>query len=306
MAAFDKWISDANPDMPLGKVARRALKLRLRSVIHFLPLAAHLADENIEYVHAARVSTRRANAALSLFRKLTPKKKRQRMKESLKAVRSSMGEARDLDVYIKRFGKATDAGAATFLKRLKRQRRAAQPLIIECATPLLAGAQLRRQVKGLLDATRHHATKTVRTRPFGQWASEQLRDAWEAFLIGVPESDPTAEELHQFRIDTKRFRYAVELLSNGLPGSVRDVVYPQVKQLQGQLGDIQDHAVAAEKLLAWRQQATNPAEVAMLAQFEQDEREQYRGKSDAFVHWWRRDRIDELREAVESLYLAQR
>ncbi len=161
--------------------------------------------------------------------------------------------------------------------------------------------ELRSQVAKLLEKTKTHTKKRRREQPYGTWAAAQLRDAWIEFADQVPEQKPSAEELHQFRIAAKAFRYAVELLSNGLPGSVRDVVYPQVKQLQGQLGEIQDHAVAAEKLQAWKQQATDPDEVAMLAQFEQDEREQYRGKSDAFVHWWRREQIDELREAVESL-----
>lgn len=301
MAAIDKWISDADPATPIGEVARQALALRLRNVIHFLPLAAHLADENIEYVHSARVATRRAGAALSLFRDLLPSGRRKQMKQTLKEIRSSMGDARDLDVYIQRFGKATDPAAGTLLKSLKRRRRAAQRPIIDVATPLLSDEQLRRQVARLLKKVKRHGKKSARCRPFGSWAVDQLRDEWDTFVVQVPEDEPTAEQLHQFRIAAKRFRYAIELLSQGLPGSVREVVYPQVKQLQGQLGEIQDHAVAAERLHAWRVETAESDVAAMLAQYEQDEREQYRGKCEAFIHWWRRDRIGELRTAVEAL-----
>jgi CHAD domain-containing protein len=301
MATFDKWVSDARPDMPVGKVTRQALELRLGSVLHYFPLAAYLAEENIEYVHAARVSTRRASAALNLFRGLVPPRHRKKMKQTLRTIRTSMGDARDLDVYITRFSKTSEPGTAVFLQRLERQRREAQATIVEWATSLLANERLRRQVGKLIKKTKKHAKKSIRKQPFGTWAVEQLLDEWNEFVAAVPESDPAANELHQFRIATKRFRYAVELLNNGLPGSVREVLYPQVKQLQSQLGEIQDHAVAAEKLSGWKKQATDPAEVAMLAQFEQDERDQYIGKSEAFIHWWRRDRIDELYDAVESL-----
>ncbi len=299
MASFDKWVSDASPDMVVGNVARRALKLRLGNVIHFLPLAAHLADESIEYVHAARVGTRRAHTGLRLFADFVPDKHRKTMSAALRSIRRSMGNARDLDVYIKRFGQAS-SDAESFLKRLKRKRRRAQMPIIECATPLLSGQRLRQQTAKLLKQVRSHAKKSLREQAFGQWASGKLREEWHSFLEEVPDSNPSAGELHQFRIASKRFRYAIELLSSGLPAPFQEVVYPQAKQLQGQLGEIQDHAVAAEKLNACKKQADGRSERAMLAQFEQDERDQYHGKSEAFAHWWRRDRLNDLRTVVEG------
>ena len=68
MPAADKWVSEVSATTPMSEVVTRALQLRLGDVIHSLPLAAHLADEQIEYVHAARVATRRATAALDRYR----------------------------------------------------------------------------------------------------------------------------------------------------------------------------------------------------------------------------------------------
>jgi CHAD domain-containing protein len=301
MPAFDKWISDATTETPVGKVALCALQLRLRNVIHFLPLAAHLADEDREYVHAARVGTRRASTALRVFRAFVPKRRRQAMQQTLKAIRSSMGEARDLDVYLKRFGNVTEPGAATLVKRLKRKRRAAQTPIIECAIPLLSEERLREQVGKLLKKSKNHAKRPVRLQPFGHWAVERLGNECDVLATSLPGCMPSAEELHEFRITTKRFRYAVELLSRGLPESARELLYPQVKLLQTKLGAIQDHVAASDHLAAWKLEATSAAEVAMLDRLEQQERDQYRYTSEAFVQWWRRDRIDQLHDAIAAL-----
>lgn len=302
MGAIDKWVSKANADSPSGEVAWHALSLRLRNVIHYLPLAAHLADEDAEYVHHARVATRRAGAALAVFRDFVPPNKRKRMKHALKQIRKSMDEARDLDVFLERFGAAEEPAARSFYAKLEGQRRQAQMPIIQCASPLLYNERLRRKVRRLVSKVEKHAKKRLRWQPFGQWATEQLHQAWDEFIAAVPGDQPTAEQLHQFRIATKHFRYSQELLRNGLPGDVRKQVYSQTKQLQAQLGEIQDHAVAADKLAAWSADADSDEERELLQQYERDEREQYRGKSEAFLHWWRRDRIDELAASVESLW----
>ncbi|MCO6044587.1 CHAD domain-containing protein [Aeoliella sp. ICT_H6.2] len=302
MGAIDKWVSEASADTPTGKVAQRALELRFRDVIHFLPLAAHLADEDMEYVHQARVATRRAAAALAMFRAFVPPAKCKQMKAMLKQFRKSMDEARDLDVYLERFGAAEEPAAGSLYDRLEHRRREVQMPIIQCASPLLYNEKFRRRAARLVSKVKKHARKRLRREPFGQWATERLQQAWARFQSAVPGDQPTADELHAFRIEIKRFRYALELLRNGLPGAARKQIYPQVKQLQAQLGEIQDHAVAADKLAAWRAEAESDAECELLQRYERDEREQYRGKSEAFLHWWRRDRLDELAAQVESLW----
>lgn len=301
MAAADKWIAEANCDTPTGEVARCALEARLRGVIHYLPLAAHLADEDVEHVHAARVATRRAGAALRLFGDFLPAGRMKRMKGTLRDIRNSMGEARDLDVYLQRFEEADDPATRDLARRLAERRLAVQPAIIDAAQPLLAGEKLRRQVAKLIRKSKKHADRKLRQRPFGDWAIERLAAEWQQFAQGVPGDEPGATELHEFRIAAKHFRYALELMSGGLPGTLRKQLYPQVKQLQTRLGEVQDHAVAAEKLAAWREGADSKRERKLLKQLEQEERNLYEGKSAAFTHWWRHDRIEDLEAAVQSL-----
>ena len=71
MAHPAKWTA-ASPDEPVADVARRSLQDRLAVVEQFLPLAAENWRESMEYVHGLRVSARRAEAALDMYRDLVP------------------------------------------------------------------------------------------------------------------------------------------------------------------------------------------------------------------------------------------
>ena len=86
----------------VADAARRSLETRLAVVAHTLPLAAHLSEHDIEHVHRLRVATRRAAAALKLYRDWLPQKTRRWFKKRLRQIRRAAGEARDLDVLIQR------------------------------------------------------------------------------------------------------------------------------------------------------------------------------------------------------------
>jgi CHAD domain-containing protein len=59
-----KWIKGISRGQPLHKAAHRILESRLSAVSHWLPLAAEKSDEDVEYVHQLRVSSRRAVEAV--------------------------------------------------------------------------------------------------------------------------------------------------------------------------------------------------------------------------------------------------
>lgn len=297
MAAFDKWIDDSHPEMPAAEVARRALDQRLGAVVHFLPLAAHLAHESAEYVHAARVSSRRGVAALELFADFVDKQRRKRMVASLKKIRKSMGPARDLDVYISRLAGSGDAGVVKVAKRLTRKRREAQSEIIDIATPLLMDGRLRRQAKKLIGGIEQEKHR----ESYGEWACDVFRKKWRTFTKAVPSDKASIEALHELRIAGKRFRYSLELLSCGLPDFVREELYPQVSQLQQQLGEIQDHAVAVGKLGKWRKSAGKKHERNFWSDQQQAEQERLDSTTGSLQQWWKKQRIEEMAKLAERV-----
>jgi hypothetical protein len=48
------------------------------------------------------------------------------------------------------------------------------------------------------------------------------------------------------KIETKEFRYALELFASALPKALSETFYPRVSELQEALGTINDHAVAID------------------------------------------------------------
>src|SRR4051794_41529286 len=102
MAASGKWVEGIGPETPVEEAARKSLEPRLAAVARCLPLAAHLAEHDVEHVHRLRVATRRACAALKLYRELLPGKEARWLKRRLRKVRKAAGDARDLDVLSQR------------------------------------------------------------------------------------------------------------------------------------------------------------------------------------------------------------
>ncbi len=58
MVPRGKWIDGITPESRVEEAARRSLELRLATVAQCLPLAAHVAEYDVEHVHRLRVATR--------------------------------------------------------------------------------------------------------------------------------------------------------------------------------------------------------------------------------------------------------
>src|SRR5437870_4891485 len=98
--ADGKWISGLSPSLPLEDSARLVLAARLDVVRHYLPLAIREPEKDVENVHHLRVSTRRAGAALRIFKDCLPGSARKRIRKRLRAIRRAAGAARDWDVFL--------------------------------------------------------------------------------------------------------------------------------------------------------------------------------------------------------------
>src|SRR3954467_8235956 len=127
MAASGKWIEGIGAETTIADAARRSLEPRLAVVAHTLPLAAHLAEHDIEHVHRLRVATRRAAAALKLYRALVPLKRGRWVKKRLRKIRRAASEARDVDVLIKRLARDQATGTQPIIDFLIAKRAAVQP-----------------------------------------------------------------------------------------------------------------------------------------------------------------------------------
>jgi len=89
-----------------------------------------LLGQDIEELHAMRVSSRRLRAAMDAFAAAFPRKKFQRALRVVKEVTDTLGEARDLDVAIeglerrrRRFGPDARPGLEGLIERYRAERR---------------------------------------------------------------------------------------------------------------------------------------------------------------------------------------
>ncbi|MCO6454954.1 MAG: CHAD domain-containing protein [Pirellulaceae bacterium] len=306
---FGKWIDRVGPDDAVSDVVHVALQSRLAAVQYYLPLAADEAEADIEHVHQLRVATRRAVAALKLFRHLLPRRRRRRLASRLGEIRRAAGPARDLDVLLLRetghreTGQAAGEGGSPLALRLQRERREAQAPIVDVRRRLTRRQRLARQIDGLLGRVSKHPRDLPgrSSVPFDRWARHRLRPIVKKFFRAAPAEMTDIHALHQFRIRGKQLRYAMELLVAAFPPLLRDELYPEVEQLQEQLGQINDHATTLRRVRQWLESPADPGEAAELRQMQDRESRQLELAVSQFVGWWTPRYAAELQRRFREL-----
>ncbi|HEV7394035.1 MAG TPA: CHAD domain-containing protein [Burkholderiales bacterium] len=301
MAASGKWIEGIGPETTVTNAALRSLELRLAVVAHMLPLAAHLAEHDIEHVHRLRVATRRAAAALKLYRDWLPQKSARWIKKRLRQIRRAASEARDLDVLIQRLQRDSGTQAEPIVRFLVEKRAAVQPDIIEAAEDMRRDDRFVRKAARLFRNITFSENESEGTSPerLRIWAPQQLASFRSAFLELLPNGSDDIEALHQFRICTKALRYAIELLAPAFEPQVRDVVYPAVEKLQERLGKITDHIAAIRLFAEW--ESHNAAQAPREgASFLDVEKAQEVDDLRDFRDWWSSARADWLEQSLAN------
>jgi CHAD domain-containing protein len=249
--AEGKWIEGLTATMPVTAAAHKVLSIRLAVVRHYLPLAVERAEEDIEHVHQLRVGTRRAGAALRVFREVLPNRSRRRVRRLLRRLRRAAGQARDWDVFLLNLPQAralqTAAGrpAADFLLGYGLgQRHAAQLLLVQAAEQ--NGADLHAAADELLEALEQPRDND--DPPLRSFALAQFHPLFTDFHQGVLADPDQPAELHQLRISGKRLRYALEIFIPCFPEWFQQQLYPAVEELQELLGTLQDAVVGSDRL----------------------------------------------------------
>lgn len=216
--------------------------------------------EDIEYVHRARVATRRLRAALELFADCFAAGPLAKWNSEIRRLTRGLGSARDRDVQIeflldalRNVGKPEQyCGIARLLDGLLRDREKLQPKVVKRLDRFVVsgvGPQMLRAAKALL--AKKHKTDAVAAR---QRAGPPLVEAVERLLAfdGCLDCADGREEHHQMRIAAKQLRYTLEILGPAYEDRLADAVR-QIKGLQTLLGDLHDCDVWVDDLHAFRE-----------------------------------------------------
>jgi len=221
-------------------------------------------------IHQLRVAARRLRVALRLFGRMLPSTDAARFGAELRWFASSLGDARDLDVYAESFKAYLQAlapeqrgelsGYQLYLRRERAEARAraAAAVVSPRAAALLArleqfaaagpsaGALRRWGSVSVRDAVRRGIARSVgRVRRLGSELTTRARPA----------------ELHGLRIKVKRLRYELEFFANVYPPLKEPAT--ECKALQDLLGTHQDVYAALARLRRYaalnRKQGTDAA-----------------------------------------------
>lgn len=259
-----KWIKGVTRKQALHEAAGRVLQSRLAAVLHWLPLAAEKSDEDVEYVHQLRVATRRAVEAVRLFSDLIPKSAHRDLRGRLQDVRRVANEARNLDVLCAEFVGSTDASCEDTCTRIadvirQRRQQAQQPIM--ALQRELADENFGEQVAGLLGKIEARGKGKSKTT-FGRQAPCYFKPALKKFFQASERDLSDDENLHQFRICTKKLRYTMEIVEVAFPPCFRKDLYRRISTLQDLMGLVNDHATAKTLFGEWLSQTDDAQQKA--------------------------------------------
>jgi len=241
------WLPQLNNDMPASEAACRVLVSRFKTVAATLPLALTAPDET-RHVHKLRVATRRASAALKIFRDCLPKKLYSQSCELLRTVRRSAGEARNWDVFLDHLDQsealqsAPTADTLNFLTGLAfRERDLAQVILVGMAAE--RQRELNELWKLLPGSIKERKGPTV-----AELSQRMIAEQSDEIARRIGDDPSSAEERHTLRIAIKRLRYTIETFAQTIPTDSREAFLKAAKHLQDSLGIIHDSHIMAERL----------------------------------------------------------
>lgn len=297
MVRNGKWIDETLPEERVSAAAREALTARLEPVAYYLHLAALKADRDIEHVHQLRVATRRAMAALRIYRDLLPPKRTRWLEKQLKRIRESAGEARDCDVLGQRLTGSNGAqpaeSHAAVLSRVQECRARAQKPIVAQYERL--DERLEHRMNKILKKVRwRHEDPLLEEPSFAEAARRSLRSVCDSFAETIAGDLTDVAALHQLRIAGKNLRYAMELFASAFDDDFRGKLYPIIEDLQECLGQINDHASALHRLEQWQSEWNDPSLLPSLNELCSAEQTALGDAQRRFSESWPRERLDAL------------
>ncbi len=223
-------------------------------------------NDDVEYVHKTRVSSRRLRAAIPLFRLCFPGKKFKDWSNEIKKVTSLLAKARDLDVqiafieqYIKKLNaEAENANMNVLLQSHKDQRESIQPLVVKGLRKLKDSGVLE-DIRGFCELIAAEKSKAIFDPNLvlekAHWhISFRLDDflAMEKYVYLEKE----ILKHHKMRIYAKRLRYTMEsfapLYKNKLAKEIETI-----KAFQDVLGEIHDCDVWTDYIFKFLEDAKN-------------------------------------------------
>jgi CHAD domain-containing protein len=217
------------------------------------------AAEDIEFVHRARVASRRLRAAMRIFGKCFRRRQAERWKKAIHRIRSELGDARDKDVQIELLRGILDslvdktcfAGVSRLLVQWECERERLQGNVVRAVKRLQRKGTLKdleNAAKAMLLKAEADDVQPASPESFAQARDEILCRLKRLLALQdcLGRSDDQQGH-HAMRIAAKRLRYFMEIVLPIYSGAL-DGALEAIKQVQSLLGDVHDCDVWQEEL----------------------------------------------------------
>ncbi|HVO67158.1 MAG TPA: CHAD domain-containing protein [Syntrophales bacterium] len=271
-------------------------------------------DIDTEFVHQARVATRRMRSALRLFRNAVPHATGTYLEGELKWLGETFGAVRDLDVFLLNLSRFKEQiqhfpgkKKKVFEDWIEKHRRTPVKALINALESPRYESFERRLIKffeGPL-AARPRATQAVKL--VREMAPMIITDKLDSVIEQgrTVLENPKLKEFHRLRIQMKRLRYACEFMAPAYDGALAPFIDHTV-ELQDCLGEIQDTVFTREFIdylfEDWKDKLVEPVVVFILGEIYQLQGEIAKERQEGFKKIWERFASEEtIRHLNETL-----
>jgi CHAD domain-containing protein len=209
----------------------------------------HAGEEDIEFIHRARVASRRLRAALPLFPDSLPSKKSELWLKHIRNVTRALGEARDTDVQLERLDNFYQKLSEDRLKpgvnrlklRLRQKRLKLQAPVTRAMANLIKSGVIEAMQETFTSLAEQSSTVYMFTPALYQHSFQSISQRLEELLAydEIVTQREKVTELHEMRIRAKWLRYTMEnfapLYSNELKPFLQ-----AIRKTQEMVGDVHD------------------------------------------------------------------
>lgn len=301
-------------DDRLDLVVQKILTYQFHRFREQLPGLKH--DLDSEFVHQARVATRRMRMALRLFHDAVPDISRQYLENELKWLGAALGEVRDIDVFLlnlDRFQQQLEyfplKKKKAFANWVRKQRRVPLKNLLKTL-----GSSRYRRFRG---RTVRFCHKRLSTRPRAALASKTIREMAPLLIFNLLDAvlvqgqsvlaHPKLKEFHKLRIRMKQLRYACEFVAPAYNTSLTPFINRTV-ELQDCLGEIQDTVFTKNFIdslsVNWKKKNFDPSMAFVLGEMYRLQTDIAQDRQKRFYKIWTQfkahDTINQLKEALSS------
>jgi CHAD domain-containing protein len=225
---------------PTRATAKRPDPLAMRSeeLIGFLKDVASKAKPGA--VHHLRSTIRRVETLLPEPSAGEPTRAAKKLQKQLDRIRKRAGKVRDTDVHLEALATLAGGGDAEGVDEIRTALEKARDKYAKRLLRVLGDERDRGFVKRL----RRVVGRAVATAAAPASSNDVLADVIDRFESTLAATEPlSAENLHQFRIQTKRLRYLAETAG----GSHGELVVAALKRAQDAIGTWHDWLTLAER-----------------------------------------------------------